>query len=240
MSRPFDMEPLEDEARKLADFAKIEATLFERLTKAGVSSVSTTALVKMPSVAIEGIFGFLGDRNPFAKNASANQNDVLIFDNTAFRSSDASTWRAEIEACFFQHGRGDLTAAVAALVDTIGLDGEPGEQELSKKLIAERLKPFIDAVAPARILPVVVESSGQPMKKKLGPSNISGITSQVLEVGGASQKSGENNKIRSDPGIAGLSQAVATTRLAGPEGWMVSSLNIGDSYVDQGLKMLLS
>lgn len=216
------MDPLEDEARKIADFAKIEATLFERLTKAGVSSVSTTAMVKMPSVAVEGLFGFLGDRNPFAKNAKANQNDVFIFDNTAFRSSDVSTWRAEVEACFFQRGRGDLTAAVAALVDTIGLDGEPGEQEASKKLIAERLKPFIDAVAPARSLPIVVETPGRPLKKKLGPSNISGITSQILEVGGASQKNGEVNQIKSDPDVAGLTQAVGTTRLAGPEGWLVS------------------
>lgn len=220
----FAEDPLESEGRKDAEFLQLETQLFAKLTKAGVSSVSPTAAIKMPGAVIEGLLGWLGNKNPFLKNASAGQNEVWILDNTAFKSSAMSTWRAEVVACFFQHGRGDLTAAVAAIADTIGLDGEPGHQAETKALIAERLKPFIDAVAPARTLPIVVESqSHKPHKRKLGPSNTSGISSQVFEVGAHSQKNGEVNHIKSDSSVSGLPQAEAVTHLAAPEGWGIIS-----------------
>lgn len=220
----FTEDPLESEGRKDADFLKLEADLFAKLTKAGVSSVSSTAALKMPGAAIEGLLGWLGKKNPFLKNASAQENEVWILDNTGFKSSAVSTWRAEVVACFFRHGRGDLTAAVAAIADTIGLDGESGHQAEAKALIAERLKPFVDAVAPARTLPVVVGSQDHKKHKhKLGPSDASGISSQILEVGAHSQHNGEANQIESDPGVAGLPQAKAVTRLYAPEGWGIIS-----------------
>jgi len=223
LKQNFAEDPLESEGRKDADFLQLESQLFAKLTKAGVSSVSSTAAVKMPGAAIEGLLGWLGNKNPFVKNASVD-NEVWILDNTAFKSSTMSTWRAEVVACFFQRGRGDLTAAVAAIADTIGLDGEPGHQAETKALIAERLKPFIDAVAPARTLPVVVESQDhKPHKCKLGPSNVSGISSQVFEVGAHSQKNGEVNYIKSDLSVSRLPQAQAVTHLAAAEGWGIIS-----------------
>lgn len=217
-------DPLEAQGRKDADFLKIETMLFEKLTMAGVSSFSTTALLKMPGAAIEGLFGFLGDKNPLIRQARADRNEVWILDNTAFRSSEPSTWRAEVTACFFQHGRGDIAAAAAAIVDAIGLDGKPGSQEASKKLIERRLKPFVDAIAPARTLPVVVETQeGKPRSYTLGPSNSSGISSQVFEVGAHSQADGSTNRITTDPKYSHLPQASGTTRLAGPEGWGIIS-----------------
>jgi len=220
----FTEDPMESEARKDADFLQTETELFEKLTKAGVSSVSSTAAMKMPGAVIEGLLGWLGNKNPFVKHASADHNEVWILDSTAFKSSVVSTWRAEIVACFFQQGRGDLTAAVAAIADKIGLDGETGQQAEARARIAERLKPFVDAVAPARTLPVLIKSqSHKPHNRKLGPSNVSGISSQVLEVGTHSQQNGEVNQILSDPSVRGLPQAKAVTHLAGPEGWGIIS-----------------
>jgi len=220
----FAEDPLESEGRKDAEFFKMEAELFAKLTRAGVSSVSTTAMMKLPGAAIEGLLGWLGDKNPFVKNASAQENEVWILDNTGFRASDGSSWRAEVVACFFQHGRGDITAAVAAIADTIGLDGEPGHQAATRALIAERLKPFVDAIAPARTLPVVIKSDEHdPRTCRLGPSNTSGISSHVFEVGLRGQESGEANLITTNPSVSGLPQAKGVTRLYAPEGWGVIS-----------------
>jgi len=220
----FAEDPLESEGREDAEFLKTEGELFAKLTKAGVSSVSTTAAMKLPGAAVDGLLGWLGDKNPFVKNASAAENEAWIFDNTAFRSSDGSAWRAEVVACIFQHGRGDITAAVAAIADSIGLDGEPGHQAETRALISERLRPFVYAVAPARTLPVLIRSDEHnPHKRKLGPSNTSGISSQVFEVGVPNQQNGEVNLIETDSSISGIPQAKGVTRLCEPEGWGVIS-----------------
>ena len=220
----FAEDPLETQGRNDADFLKLETELFGKLTKAGVSSVSTTAALKMPGAIIEGLLGWLGNKNPFIKNAADRENEVWILDNTGFKSSVVSTYKAEVVACFFRHGRGDITAAVAAIADTIGLDGEPGHQAEAKARIAERLKPFVDAVAPARTLPVVIGSdSRKPVKRTLGPSDTSGVSSQVFEVGSHSQHNGEVTQIVSDSSVSGLPQAKALTRLYAPEGWGIIS-----------------
>lgn len=217
-------DPLETKARKDADFLKYEMMVFEKLTKAGVSSMSSTAALKIPSVVAEGLLGFLGNRNPFAKNATAERNIVWILDNTGYQSSTATTWKAEFVACFFQHGRGDITRAAAGIADAMGLDGEAGASEESRKLIEERLKPFVDAVAPARSLPVVIDSSsGRAFRHSLGPSNLSGISDQIFEVGDYHQQPGNDLHTTTDPNVQGLPQARGTTRLWGPEGFGVIS-----------------
>lgn len=215
---------MEVEARKDAEFLKVEAMLFEKLTRAGVSSVSTTALLKLPGTAIDTIFGFLGDRNPLIRKAHADKNYVWILDNTAYKSSEETTWKAEVVACFFQHGRGDLTEAAAAILDAIGLDGQAGNQKEAQALIEKRLKPFVDAVAPARTLPVVVSpQAGQPINHLLGPSNISGISSQIFEVGSHGQPDGSVNEIASDRNGRHLPDARGVSRLAGPTGFGIIS-----------------
>ena len=208
--------------RQELEFKKTEAMLFEKLTKAGVSSISTTALVKIPGVIATGLSSLLGEWNPMIRRARADRNEVWILDNTAYKTSDGSTWVAEVVACFFQHGRGDLVQAAATIADTIGLDGEPGEQEKKRKLIAERLKPFIDAIAPARTLPVVINEK-QSVKRQLGPSNASGISSQILEVGAYDQSNGASNEIVTDTSVANLPEARGVTRLASAEGWGIIS-----------------
>lgn len=213
-------DPLETEGRNDADFAKVEAMLFERLTKAGVSSISPTAVLKLPGAAIEGLLGWLGDKNPLVRHARADKNEVWILDNTGYKTSDVGTWKAEVVTAFFQHGRGDYVQAAAAIADAIGLDGKAGTNEDTKKIIAERLKPFIDAIAPARTLPVHIQpENGKSMSRTLGPSDTNGIASQIIEVGSHEQQNGAANIIQSDPEIANLPKAEGTSRLAVPQGW---------------------
>lgn len=213
-------DPLETEGRNDADFAKVEAMLFERLTKAGVSSFSTTAALKLPGAAIEGLLGWLGNKNPLVRNARADQNEVWILDNTGYKTSDAGTWKAEVVTAFFQHGRGDLVQAAAAIADAIGLDGKAGADEDKKKIIAKRLKPFIDAIAAARTLPVQIQpQGGKAMNRTLGPSDTNGIASQILEVGAYDQQNGAANTIQPDPNISNLPKAQGMSRLAAAQGF---------------------
>lgn len=217
-------DPMESQGRKDADFLKVEAMLFAKLTKAGVSSVSSTALLKLPGALTEGLLGWLGYKDPFARNARADREEVWILDNTAYKTSESSAWMAEVIACFFQQGRGDLASAVAAIVDAIGLDSKEGPQEQNRALIEERLKPFIDAVAPARKLPTVVaQKDGNTTKRLLGPSDTSGVSNQSLEVGNARQQNGDTNQMKTDDSIPNLPKAQGVTRLAGPKGWGIIS-----------------
>lgn len=217
-------EPMEAESRKDADFLKVEAMLFEKLTMAGVSSFSPTALLKIPGAIITTLFSWLGTSNPLLQNAKTGHNDVWILDNTGYKSKDSTKWQAEIVACFFQHGRGDLTRATAAVVDAIGLDGKAGASAKSQKLIEYRLRPFVDAVAPARTLPVLINTNdGKPLKYLLGPSNTSGISVQVLEAGHSDQPDGAVNSIETDSSVPDVPVTRGVTRLAAPEGFGIIS-----------------
>lgn len=215
---------LQFKGRKDADFAKYEAMIFEKLTMAGVSSISTTAMVKLPSVAAEGLFGFLGDKNPFAKQVNADENKVWILDNTAWRASTDTPWKAEFVACVFQHGRGDLTKAAAGIAEAMGIHGTGEDAEEARKLIERRLKPFVDAVAPARLVPVFIgESTGQGFKHTLGPTNLSGISVDTIEVAHYDQAPGADIHTTIDNSIEGLPTAEGTTRSYEAEGFGVIS-----------------
>lgn len=219
-----DEDPMEAEGRRAADFHKVEAVLFEKLTRAGVSSVSTTALMKMPGAFAEWGFSWLGAYNPLVKNASKSINDVWILDSTGYKTNGSTDWQAEIVACFFQRGRGDLTKAAAAIADAIGLDGKAGENQASQKLIEHRLRPFVRAIAPARTLPVVINTNGgEQLKYLLGPSDTSGIAVQTLEVGDPDQRNGTANEIKTDTNFADVPVTRGVTRLAIPEGFGVIS-----------------
>lgn len=219
-----DEEPMEAESRKDADFLKVEAMLFERLTMAGVSSFSPTALLKIPGAVVDMLFSWLGTSNPLIRNARAGHNEVWILDNTGYQSKDSMKWQAEIVACFFQHGRGDITKATAAVVDAIGLDGKAGPSQASQKLIESRLRPFVDAVAPARTLPIVINTKGgQPFKYLLGPSDTSGIADQVLEAGHSDQPDGSANTIETDSSVSDVPVTRGVIRLAAPKGFGIIS-----------------
>lgn len=215
---------MEAEGRREADFLKVEAKLFEKLTKAGVSSVSSTALMKVPGLIADWGFSWLGSYNPLIKNASNGINDVWILDNTAYQAKGSTEWQAEFVTCFFQRGRGDITKAVAAIADAIGIDGKAGASQATQQLIEYRLRPFVHAVAPGRLLPVVVNAKGgEPLRYVLGPSNSSGIAVQTLEAGHPDQPNGATNEIETDSNSPNVPVARGVTRLAVPKGFGIIS-----------------
>lgn len=111
------------------------------------------------------------------KKATAEDYDLWLLDNTAFRPVNEDTykldpWQAEFVAAYFHKGRKDLTKAVSNIVDTIGLDGDVGSDPEVLKTIEERLGPFVQAIAPARTCEIIIPSPGGPFHtRKLGPSS---------------------------------------------------------------------
>lgn len=102
--------------------------------------------------------------------------NVWILDNTAFREGEK--WKAEFVACYFIKGTGkDVSRAVAIIADSLDLN--PDDEELQKR-IARRLQPFVDQVLPNRTLEVTVDGKET---LKLGPSNQSGYSDDVRELG---------------------------------------------------------
>jgi Uncharacterized conserved protein (DUF2183) len=168
--------------------------------------------------------GHLGRRNPFYKPANPEKNSVLLLDNVAYRPvhpypHDPQPWQAEFVAAYFDQGRKDVGDIVSTIADIIGLDGNIGVDEEAKARIAERIQPFIDSIAPAKNVEITIpQTTGEPLKKLLGPSNANGISSQVVLTGGNDKSDGINIKYTASGfGVA------AHTHFAGPEGWAVIS-----------------
>lgn len=125
-------------------------------------------------------------------------------------------------ACFFQKGRKDITDQVSKIADMIGLDGKLGSDAEARKRIEERIEPFVQAIAPARTVEVIIPSpDGQssPHKRTLGPSNANGISSQLLLTGGTDAADGKTVSCSSEA----FSDLKNELHFAAPEGWTIVS-----------------
>ena len=202
---------LEAASRKAAGFDDIEQRLPKRWP--------------VPQMGfLDKITGHLGRRNPFSKPADPEKHRILLLDNVAYRPvhpypHDPQPWQAEFVAAFFDKGRKDVGEVVGTIADTIGLDGNIGADEEAKARIAERIQPFIDSIAPAKTVEITIpQPTGEPLKKLLGPSNASGISSELELTGGNDKSDGTNVKY-----AAPAFGVTAYTHFAGPEGWAVIS-----------------
>lgn len=173
--------------------------------------------------------GLLGTHNPFGKKANPKDHEVWVLNNTAYRPSPESNetlqpWEAEFVACFFQTGRKDITKTISTIADLIGLDGKAGSDPETNKRIEERLRPFVQAIAPARTVEISIpcaSPSSTPHKRLLGPSNQNGISSQVLPTGGSNEMDGKTITCASAGDL--FPNLRFNTRFAGREGWAVLS-----------------
>lgn len=218
----FEEDPLESQCRQDAGFPKVETMLRERLTLAGVSSVGKIAT--LPDVAATSLFSFFGYKNPFVRTARADRDRVWILENTAWQSGDTSDWQAEYTTCFFQRGRADITKAVSAIVDAIGLDGEAGSTAQSRQLIASRIMPFIDAPAPARRIPVLIGlDGGGSARYMLGPSNANGINTQVCQLQHPGSGDNVHLGVDEDVSVHDLPDVHSVTRVFQKQGFGVIS-----------------
>ena len=175
------------------------------------------------------VSSFLGTRNPLAQPADPRKHTVWLLDNTAFRpvdyhSRDRQPWQAEVIACVFvKHGRKDIGSFVASLADTIGLDGEMGQADdrAIRRRMADRLQPFVDAIAPARFVTLEIPvPSGNVHTRKLRPTEKNGISTQTVLTGGRHITDGTVVH----PWIRGWGSDISmNTVFAGPEGWAIIS-----------------
>ena len=165
---------------------------------------------------------------------------MWLLDNTAYRPIRAGTdvpqpWQAEFVACFFHKGRKDITKQVSAIADILGLDGNAGSNAATRKRIEERLQPFIQAISPARIVTIAIpglSSSTAPHKRVLGPSNLNGISSQMLLTGGGDDAIGETIVCRSADNL--FPELKCNTRFVASEGFGIIS------DIDDTIKMTTS
>ncbi len=203
---------LEAESRKMAGFDDIERSLPKRWT---VSEMGF----------LDKLTGHLGRRNPFYKPATPDKNTVILLDTVAYRPvhpypHSPQPWQTEFVAAFFYKGRKDVGDVVSTIADTIGLDGDVGSNEEAKARIAERIQPFIDGIAPAKSVEIIIpQPTGAPIKKMLGPSNANGISSQT-ELTGGNDKSDGTNIVFSAPAFP---DAKGHIHYAAPEGWGIIS-----------------
>ncbi|KAL1583272.1 hypothetical protein WHR41_07847 [Cladosporium halotolerans] len=139
--------------------------------------------------------------------------NVWILDNTAFREGEK--WKAEFVACYFIKGTGkDVSRAVAIIADSLDLN--PDDEELQKR-IARRLQPFVDQVLPNRTLEVTVDGKET---LKLGPSNQSGYSDDVRELGFEPSLPQIQTTATNLPPPFGLE---SVTHLTEPTGWAIIS-----------------
>jgi Uncharacterized conserved protein (DUF2183) len=111
---------------------------------------------------------------------------------------------------------------VSKIADLIGLDGQLGENKEVVKRIEERVRPFVQAIAPARTVDITIPSpdaEGSPHKRTLGPSNANGISSQLLLTGGTDSADGSTVDCTSES----FPDLKNQLRFAGNEGWAVVS-----------------
>jgi len=126
---------------------------------------------RRPSITTR-LLSYLGPHNPAPEPITEND-EVWLFDNTAYRSADNNKWRAEfVVAAFDQKTGQNVSSAVADVAEKIGL----AKDDAAEATIRERLLPFLQAVLPARMARV---DFGGRKELKLGPGGRNGISSDI-------------------------------------------------------------
>jgi phosphatidate phosphatase APP1 len=187
----------ERKTRKLADFATIEKKM--------------PILNRRKGSIVDKLSSHLGKRNPLAKAVTAKDNTVWLMDNTAWPGR-YGTWKVEEVVAYFEKDSGDDSSeAVATLSEILGL----AHGDAARDTVAQRLQPFLDCVVPARTVTLDIGSQ----KKKLGPSNSDGISSDEVTISG---KFSAGEAV--EPKLVELqSETPAKTYFAAETGWAVIS-----------------
>ena len=129
---------------------------------------------------------YLGSRNPFSQPFDPVNDELWLFDNTAYptEAGAATVWKAEYVAAFFRKGSGkDIGKVVANVAEKLAI-AKGSDEEAT---IARRMQPFIDSILPARTVEVVLgkddgDAAASELRFKLGPSGRSGIISDEREI----------------------------------------------------------
>lgn len=170
---------------------------------------------------------YLGGANPIARQVDPNTEKVWLLDTTAYRPihpypHSPQPFQAEAVACYFkrtgEEGK-DVSRAVANISQKIGLGDDDGiDKAQAEKTIAHRLQPFVDTIAPARSVNVLV-SEGRT--ETLGPGARSAVSQQTI-VALNDHRDGERVEINPVPAEL-APHGPMTVNFAEIEGWMVIS-----------------
>lgn len=204
------------ETRSSGGFAGVEKDLPNRASEWSISLADRAS-------------SYLGTQNPMASRLDPKTEVVWLFDTTAYRPVHIyphrpQPYQAEFIAAFFKKNTGkDVSKAVANIADKIGLGQDDGLNRVdAEKVIAERLQPFVDSIAPARFVDVTI-----PVRRaeRLGPGGRSAVSQQTI-VGIRDHQDGDRVEIPATPEHV-APHGPSTINFAEPEGWMVVS---GKSY----------
>ncbi|KAK4691047.1 hypothetical protein P7C71_g5876, partial [Lecanoromycetidae sp. Uapishka_2] len=178
---------------------------------------------------MDNITSFLGWHNPFAKDVDSSTECVWLLDNHAYRPVHVyphapQPFQAEFVAAYFKKNTGkDVSKIVANIADQIGLgNGDGLNRADSEKIIAQRLQPFVDTIAPARSVDVKLPDGSV---HKLGPSGRSAVSEQLI-MAIQEHKDGESATISAVSDCTPYGDML--TQFAEPEGWLFVS-DIDDS-----------
>jgi hypothetical protein len=192
---------MEHRTRKERKFPEVES---------GLPDIKMTPAVDhRPSLAVR-LLSYLGPYNPIPQQISAND-EVWLFDNTAYRSADNSRWQAEFVAAVFDKKTGqEVSSVFADVAEKVGV----GKGDAAEAIIRERLIPFVQAVLPARVVRVNCASRRE---LKLGPGGRNGISSDTK--GPPAFTDGEivPSAAKVPEGTSGMLKM--NTVFAEPEGW---------------------
>ncbi|POR34997.1 Phosphatidate phosphatase APP1 [Tolypocladium paradoxum] len=167
---------------------------------------------------LSGLLNRLGNLNPFGKGVTS-EDLVWLLDNTAFKSSPrgaSSPWQAEFVAAVFEReAKGRVADMVAGVARAMGLADDAEE----RKTVEERVMPFLWDIRPARTITAVQAQHGTQLR--LGPTNLNGLSSNVLRV----PSSSKGSLVKTSTRLGGGEGAIVDmqTYYAGPDGWGIIS-----------------
>jgi hypothetical protein len=185
---------------------------FEEVESSLPNIKMTPAVDHRPSITTR-LLSYLGPYNPAPHPITPND-EVWLFDNTAYRSAD-NKWQAEFVTAEFDQKTGkEVSSVVADVAEKVGL----GNGDAAEATIKKRLMPFVQAELPARVVRV---DFGGRKELKLGPGGRNGITSDTRGV--VEFKNGEviTSIARVPRGATGILKM--STVFAEPEGWSLIS-----------------
>ncbi len=155
----------------------------ERLRREFAKFPDSKAKIAVPLISrrkapmIDRLFGCFGTYNPFAKPCNAKDHSVWLLDNTAWRPSENDPWRANFTAAYFIKDSGEDDSRIVATI--AGLLSLADDAE-AKKIIAERVQPFLDAILPGRYVTISI-GDGKDDIRKLSTSNRNGVSHDVIQ-----------------------------------------------------------
>ncbi len=173
-----------------------------------------TASEKRTSLGLDALSS-LGSWNPLPRRIT-ERDTVWLFDNTAYRSTNSHSWKAEFVAAVFNQDSGvDVSKVVADIAGKLGI----AKGDAAEATIRERLRPFVQQILPGRV--VEIDFGVQKLKFSLGPGGRNAISSDLKSLPDRTRDEVATSVAKVPQGTDGILEM--KTLYAEQEGWGVIS-----------------